>query len=137
MAAHKQRPAPPRRLERGRQRFEEWRRSRTKRRIPEDLWESAVDLAEEFGIHSTCRVLRLSYDSLKKRVVARGAVQQREVPPQELAPFVELFPRQPAESVQGTAQFEAADGSRVQISWSGSAPDLASVSRSFFFGDSV
>ncbi len=61
----------PAALERARERFEEWRRTRTKRRpMPDPLWNSAVKLARKYGLHQTSKVLRVNYDHLKKRVNA-------------------------------------------------------------------
>ena len=59
----------PPRLAAGRQRFECWRGQHTGRvRIPESLWRTAVELAGEFGVHRTAKVLRLNYETLKARV---------------------------------------------------------------------
>ena len=67
-SSRRSRSIPPR-LEAGRQRFERWRAQRTGRaRIPEALWCTAVELAVEFGVHRTAKVLRLNYETLKARV---------------------------------------------------------------------
>ena len=41
-------------------------------RIPESLWNSAVRMANEYGLNRTARVLGLDYDCLKKRVNRAG-----------------------------------------------------------------
>ena len=62
-------PALPAGLERIRQRFERWRETREGRpRIPESLWSQAARAARQFGVHRTCRALRLDYLVLKRRV---------------------------------------------------------------------
>lgn len=69
MSSSRRSQSLPPRLESGRQRFERWRGQRTGRaRIPEALWRSAVELAAEFGVHRTSKVLRLNYETLKARV---------------------------------------------------------------------
>ena len=62
------------RLERVERRFAEWRTSRQQRRIPEDLWGSAVVLVTAHGLSVTrvSRRLRLSPGDLKRRVVEAG-----------------------------------------------------------------
>ena len=49
-------------------RFEEWRKGRTRgQRIPERLWGAAVELVPECGLCRTSQVLRLDYYTLKRR----------------------------------------------------------------------
>ena len=53
------RGAEPARLEAVRRRFEFWRRTREGRsRIPDVLWNSAVELSATYGIHRTAKTLR-------------------------------------------------------------------------------
>jgi hypothetical protein len=52
-------------------RIEHWRTTREKRTaMPAGLWEQAAGLARVHGIYRTAQALRLSYDSLKGRVLA-------------------------------------------------------------------
>ena len=47
-----------------------WRDNREKRTaMPEDLWRAAAELAQRHGVYRVCRALRLSYESLKRRVL--------------------------------------------------------------------
>lgn len=57
-------------MERVRQRFEQWRRTRTPGRspIPASLWAAAVTLARHHGLYATSRLLRLDYAVLKRRL---------------------------------------------------------------------
>ena len=59
-------------LERVRQRFEQWRRTRTPRRspIPAALWSAAVAVARQHGVYATARALHLDYTALKTRITA-------------------------------------------------------------------
>lgn len=60
------------RIEELRERIEHWRKTRQKRSpMPADLWKEAADITRELGVYAVARNLRLSYDSLKKRVEAR------------------------------------------------------------------
>ena len=57
----------------GAQRFARWRRRRTRREIPCELWSLAAELGVRYGVSRTARVLGLSYPGLKQRVEgARG-----------------------------------------------------------------
>lgn len=47
-----------------------WRSSREKQSaMPPELWTAAAGLAQRYGINPVARALRLSYDSLKRRVL--------------------------------------------------------------------
>jgi hypothetical protein len=71
----------PARLAGLRQRFDRWRRTRkTRSRIPEPLWTSAVKVAGRYGIHRTAKALRVDYYSLKKRVEREAAATASDVP---------------------------------------------------------
>jgi hypothetical protein len=73
----KQRPAAlPADVRQVQARIERWRRTREKRAaMPAGLWEQAAGLARMHGIYRTAQALRLSYDSLKGRVLsAPGSV---------------------------------------------------------------
>ncbi len=70
MASGNQREVPAE-LARGRDRLTAWRRTRKPRsRIPQRLWELAVKLAAQHGLHRTAQALKLDYYSLKKRIEA-------------------------------------------------------------------
>jgi hypothetical protein len=115
-----------------RARFEEWRAVRTTRRIPESLWERAVELARELGVHRTARALRLNYHSLAERAAELSMASARatvEDPPA----FVEL---PVIAEAQGSAELESPDGARLRLEWRGACPDLAALCASFF-GDSA
>ena len=84
----RQRGELPKDLAQARSRFEAWRQRRPEgRRIPQPLWNLAVQLVSQHGISRTATALGLDYYSLKKRVEA--AAQQ---PPSRGPAFVELPP---------------------------------------------
>jgi hypothetical protein len=64
--------------------FAQWRGTRKPRsRIPEHLWQAAVDLAPFYSIHQIARALRLNYTELKHRIKERP-------PDQPAAEFIEI-----------------------------------------------
>lgn len=63
------------RLARVREAFEGWRRGRTGRdRIPEDLWQAAVDLTDSLSVCKIAGELKLDYNALRRRVQQSAAV---------------------------------------------------------------
>ena len=58
-------------LARAKERFAAWRQTRApKSRIPQGLWNHAVELAASEGLNRTARALKLDYYTLKERVEA-------------------------------------------------------------------
>lgn len=75
-------------LEQVQQLFESWRQPRNKRtRIPQNLWEAAVTLSEEYSIYHLSKALRVNHSALKKRV---SSSHTPESGPCDVSPFVEL-----------------------------------------------
>ena len=124
----------PARLERLRQRFERWRGThKTRSRIPELLWGSAVKMAGTYGLNQTARTLRLDYYALKKRVT-EGAVAVHRVTKRGVkATFVELPPAVQTASGECVLEVENAGGAKMRMHLKGVVmPDLAAISRSFY-----
>jgi hypothetical protein len=114
-------------------RFDQWRRSASSPgRIPDSLWNLAVDLAREHGLSRTATMLRLGYYDLKKRVVERTALAQPGPRGTTADVFVELNPAALAMPCQCTIEFEKPCGSRLRIELKGSMPDLEALGRSFW-----
>lgn len=68
--------------------FAEWRSTCTPRsRIPENLWQAAVDLAPLYSTHHIARTLRLNYTELKHRI-------KKSSPDQPDTGFIEIDMRQ-------------------------------------------
>jgi hypothetical protein len=118
----------PKDLAQARSRFEAWRERRQGgRRIPQPLWNLAVQLASQHGVSRTATALGLDYYSLKKQ--AEAAAPQ---PPPCGPAFVELPP--PA-VVGKQALFELDNGAgatrRVQL-LGYDAADVEALARHFW-----
>jgi hypothetical protein len=115
-------------MERARQRFERWRRTRAHfAPIPAALWALAVEVAREYGVNPTAHFLHLNHTSLKKHV-QEGEKSAR--PGRSPARFVELVP--PGLS-PCTIELENAQGGKMRIHLaSPQALDWVALSRSFW-----
>jgi len=61
----------PEAVERVRRQFEIWRSVKDRRdRIPEPLWDAAVDAARHHGVHAVCRAVSLEHAALSRRMQA-------------------------------------------------------------------
>jgi hypothetical protein len=128
-------------LESTRRRFERWRLTHHRSRIPESLWASAVKAAIRYGLHPTARMLRLDYYSLKRRVKAAGSGSEpdrrKEAKPvagaMSRGEFIELAPVASACSPECILELERPDGVKMRMRLAGmSSPDWAALSRSFW-----
>ena len=111
------------------QRLDELRSTRPHRtKLPEAVWQAAVELAREHGVYSVAHPLGLDYTQLKNRL--EGAVGS---PRQAAAPaFVELIASHPAAMSECLIEFESSIGSKMRIQWKGSStPDWASLLRAW------
>jgi hypothetical protein len=98
------------------------------RKLPESLWQAAVELAREDGVYSVARALRLNYMGLKKRL---GGVSHRRRKAGKPA-FVELIAPQAAMLGECVIEFESLRGSKVRIQWKAAAPpDWTSLLRAW------
>ena len=58
-------------IEKVKQRFETWREVRKKRtKIPEELWQAAVELSSDYSFNKISRALHLDYSVLKERILS-------------------------------------------------------------------
>ena len=87
------------------------------RKLPESVWQVAVELAREHGVYSVAHPLRLNYMGLKKRL---GGVSHRRRKARKPA-FVELI-APPAMLRECVIEFESLRGSKVRIQWKAAAP---------------
>ena len=128
------RTAPmPLAMERVRQRFERWRRTRTPGRspIPNALWAAAVALARRHGLYATSRLLRLDYTALKRRMSTAGdrAVASAASRPMviELSPAPGLCPC--------VIEIESPCGGRMRVQVPQvTVPDLVALTRGVWSG---
>ena len=103
-------------------RLEEWRSANPPRtRLPEPIWEAAVEMAQRHGLHRTTKALRLDYTRLKKRLPV-GAQPPRPAPPA----FLEMLALPATSSAECVVELETA-GSRLRVSMRGAALDWSSL----------
>jgi hypothetical protein len=119
-------PEPIVQLQRRLDEFRSTRPHRTK--LPETLWQAAVELAREHGLYAVAHPLRLDYTGLKKRLDGVPATQKKAAKPT----FVELISAHPATMSECVIEFESSIGSKMRIQWKGSStPDWASLLRAW------
>jgi hypothetical protein len=105
--------------------FRSAHRPRTK--LPEFLWQAAVELARRHGLYPVAHPLRLDYMGLKKRLGETPAVQQK-IRKRRRPTFVELIPPAPAPLEECVIEVESASGSKMRIQWkSNTPPDWSSL----------
>jgi hypothetical protein len=98
------------------------------KRLPDSVWQAAVELAREHGVYSVARHLRLDYTGLKKRL---GGVSHRRRKARHPT-FVELIA--PPSAMQGECliEFESLHGGKVRIQWkAATSPDWMSLLRAW------
>lgn len=111
----------PARMERARQRLEQWRTARSGREpIPEKFWNSAVGLARRYGLFQTAQTLRLDYGKLKRLMESPRPASK--VPRSKGPAFVELFAPQAAGASECMLELESPRSGRLRIQWKGVAP---------------
>jgi hypothetical protein len=101
-----------------RSQFESWRKSRKRgTRIPETLWQAAVEAAGECGVSKTAQALRLDYYALKKLVESPEEISDSE--PAAGREFLEipLF----ASAAECVLEMVDAEGTRLRVELRGSA----------------
>jgi hypothetical protein len=110
-------------------RFDEFRSTQPHRtKLPETLWQAAVDLARQHGLHPVAHPLRLDYMGLKKRLEGVPGPQKKVAAPA----FVELIASHPATISECVIEFDSSIGSKMRIQWKGSStPDWASLLRAW------
>jgi hypothetical protein len=97
-------------------------------RLPEALWQAAVELARVHGLHPVAQPLRLDYMGLKKRLGEVPVVRRKAAAPA----FVELISAHAATVGECVIEFESSAGSKMRIQWkNSSAPDWASLLRAW------
>ena len=105
-------PEPILKLQRQLEEFRSSQPVRTK--LPEALWQAAVELAQQYGIYPVAHPLRLDYMGLKKRL---GEVSPPDRQKAAAPAFVELVAAQPATLEACVIEFESARGAKMRIHW--------------------
>ena len=116
--------------------LEDFRSSQPGRvKLPESLWQAAVELAGQYGIWQVAQPLRLDYMRLKKRL---GEVppshRRKSIPPA----FIEVVAAQPAVREACVIEFESPGGAKMRIHWKATTPPdwtnlLQKLVRAVFF----
>lgn len=109
--------------------LEQFRSTRPKRtKLPEPLWQAAVELARQHGVYPVAHPLRLDYTQLKKRL-GGPATRLRKAPKPA---FVELVAPRSAALEGCVIEFESSGGGKMRIQWKAAAPpDWASLLRAW------
>ena len=119
-------PEPIAQLQRQLDQFRSTQPRRTK--LPESLWQAAVELARQHGVYSVAHPLRLDYVGLKKRLGGASTRRRKAIKPA----FVELIGPNRAQLEECVIDFESSGGSKMRIQWKTAAPpDWASLLRAW------
>jgi len=119
-------PEPIAELQRQMDQFRSAQPRRTK--LPESLWQAAVELARQHGVYSVAHPLRLDYMGLKKRL-GEPSSHRRKTPREA---FVELITPHPAALEECVIEFESSCGAKMRIQWKASTPpDWTSLLRAW------
>jgi hypothetical protein len=110
-------PEPILQLQRQLEDFRSNQPVRTK--LPEALWQAAVELARQYGIYPVAHPLRLDYMGLKKRLGEVGPPHRRKGAPPA---FIEVVAAQPAAQEACVIEFESAGGAKMRIHLKASTP---------------
>ena len=103
-------------LQRQLEQFRSAQQARTK--LPESLWQSAVELARQHGIYAVSHPLRLDYTRLKQRL---DGLPNRPRKPAKPA-FVELIGSSAATLPEYVIEFESAGGGKMRVQWKAAVP---------------
>jgi hypothetical protein len=99
--------------------LEQWRTRRPPRsKLPESIWQSAVDAAKQYGVYAAAKALRLDYAGLKKRVLGSGTPRRKPAQPA----FLELLASPVAKVEDYLVEFESSRGAKMRVQWKASAP---------------
>ena len=109
--------------------LDEFRSTRPHRKkLPETLWQAAVELARQHGVYSVAHPLRLDYVGLKKRLDGVSDPKKKAAKPA----FVELIADHAATMADCVIEFESSIGSKMRFQWKAStAPDWISLFRAW------
>ena len=86
-------------------------------KLPESLWQTAVELARQHGVYSVAHPLRLDYMGLKQRL---GGVPIRRKATKPA--FVELIAPHATPLEECVIEVESSTGGKMRIQWKASAP---------------
>jgi len=109
-------PEPVAQLQRQLEQFRSNRPGRTK--LPESLWQTAVELARQHGVYHVAHPLGLDYTRLKERLGGSPTGRREATKPA----FVELVAPSRAQFDEYVIEFESQGGNKMRIQWKAAAP---------------
>jgi len=109
-------PEPIVQLQRQLEQFRSTQPRRTK--LPEPLWQAAVELARQHGVYPVAHPLRLDYMQLKKRLGGVPSPRRKTTKPA----FVELVAPSPGKVDECVIEFESSHGGKMRIQWKATVP---------------
>ena len=96
------------------QQIEHWRSTRHKvKPMPEELWQSAAEVARNSSVGKVAKQLGLNYTALKERVARKKSKKLSEVIHE--TGFIELGTNQPCIEASCEVELERACGSKLRI----------------------
>ena len=105
----------PAEVERVRGQLEEWRgQRRNGQRIPEELWNAAVQVARRHGLNRVSRALSLDYCRLKRR--SGQGESEKEAGHESAVPVVELDASARETGTACVVELEKGNGARLRVS---------------------
>ena len=109
--------------------LDQFRKTQPRRtKLPEALWQAAVELARQHGVYPVAHPLRLDYMGLKKRLSGVPAVRRKATK----SAFVELIAPSSATLEECIIEFESLSRGKIRIQWKATAPpDWASLLRAW------
>ena len=97
-------------------------------KLPESLWQAAVELARQHGVYPVAHPLRLDYTRLKERL---GGIPNRRRKAHKPG-FVELVAPRSAALEDCVIEFESPSGGKMRFQWKSPVPpDWASLLRAW------
>ena len=109
-------PEPVAQLQRQLEQFRSAQPGRAK--LPESLWQAAVELARQHGVYPVAHPLRLDYTRLKERLGGSPTVRRQAAKPA----FVELVAPSRAQLEECVIEFESSGGSKMRIQLKAAVP---------------
>jgi hypothetical protein len=87
-------------------------------KLPESVWQAAVELARQHGVYAVAHPLRLDYMGLKKRLGGVALLRRKATKPA----FVELTAPQATPLQECMIEFESLRGGKMRIQCRASGP---------------
>lgn len=116
---HKNVPPIPEAITQLQRQLDQFRSTQTTRtKLPESLWQAAVELARQHGVHAVARPLRLDYTRLKQRT---SGIPNRARKIAKSA-FLELIDSGAATVPECVIEFESPRGGKMRIQWKAAVP---------------